>query len=507
MAASPIVDTYRIRTEEQLRAYLKASTNLVYFIQMMLSIPHPMRGMIPFVLYPYQVACLLRFIQDRFIVILKPRQMGMSTLVCAYVLWMALFRPHQNILIISIKQTVAMAMLRKIKAMYYSLPDFMKLLPESGSYDMIGTNLRISFSNGSQITVSAATEDAGRSEALTCLIMDEVAFQKAATMIWGAAQPTLSTGGQCIQLSTAYGVGNFFHNQYTNALQGLNNFVPIRLHWQMHPERDQAWYEQQSRDLGSLRLAQEIDCDFLSSQYNVFDLAKIKAIEEKLLTVKPIEVHENGRLKVFFKPEKGVSYVLGADVATGRSRDFSTFSIMTKKGKEVVCYKGKIAPRAFAHLMMKWGKKYNMAIIAPEINAVGEGPIAVLQDNYYPNIYHHLSTALKLDAFEREESLIMGWLTTGKTRHEMLSGLDEDLDNELVDIHNPYFVEEAYTFIYDQNNKPIALGKQLASRGKHSDFYDDDSNIVYNDDAIFGLGIANAVRKQPETWRQMAPVG
>lgn len=72
-----------------------------------------------------------------------------------------------------------------------------------------------------------------------------------------AAIPTLSTGGHVMLLSTPNGMGNFFHKTWVNAEMGLNSYVPIRLPWHVHPERDQKWRDQQEADLGKRIADQE----------------------------------------------------------------------------------------------------------------------------------------------------------------------------------------------------------------------------------------------------------
>lgn len=356
-----------------------------------------------------------------------------------------------------------------------------------------GTQDHVIFGNDSEILALASTEQAGRSDSINWLIMDEVAQQRLASSIWGSAQQTMADGGQATLISTAYGVGNFFHKYWSNAEQGLNGFKAIKLNWQMHPDRDQKWYNDTLRALGAKRTAQEVDCDFLQSGFTVFDTSKLRAIEDRLEERGPLEEHEMGDLKVYYHPEPHQLYVLGADVATGlRSGDYSTFSIMTMDGVEVACYKGKKSINEFSKLIMDWGYRYNIAYLAPELNGVGEGVMAMLQEYGYPNVYYQVKKLLKLGEFEKDTALVAGWLTTGKSRHQIISGLDDDLENDLIEINNPYFVAEAWTFIYDENNKAIAQGK---GTNKTSELEDDDETNSYTDDAIFSVCIANEVRK------------
>lgn len=479
--------------------YFKCQNDPLYFINTYIQIPHPVKGKIPFYIYMFQASLIYMWLQYKNTVTLKPRQMGVSTLVCAYALWLALFHGYKFITMISIKESIAKAMLRKVKIMYMNLPDFFKMEIINGTPGEVGSANRMAFKNGSEITASAATENAGRSESLSLLIMDEVAFQRYASSIWASAQPTLSTGGQAILLSSAFGIGTFFHQTYMDAVTRANNFFPIRLKWEMHPERSQGWYLQQLAALGAKRVAQEIDCDFLNSGYNVFDMAKIRAIEDRLQEVPPKEEFENKRLKMYFSAVPGKRYFIGADIAKGNARDFSAFSIMDAQGKEYACFKGKIGVREFAYMLMKWGKIYNNALLAPESNAIGEGVISILQDSSYPNIHTMQSTSKRVGEYDYRQSDTYGWLTTGKSRNEIITNMDDDLHDDSVELYNPFFVNEAYTFVYSGiNNKPMALGKDSGGRNAMGSMYEDEnSGAMYTDDSILAASITNTVRRTP----------
>jgi len=498
---------FRVGTILEAELFLHCQNSPWHFINGFVKTLTTAKGYVPFKLYQYQNDMLWYFLNKKYCITLKPRQMGISVLICAYALWLAMFNDNKKILIISIKLGVAVSMLKKIKEMYRHLPEFLKVEILNGDGDKnIGTTTLIHFANGSTIEVSPATEDAGRSESLSLLILDEVAFQQQGASIWGAAQPTLSTGGQAILCSTAFGIGNFFHETWTGATQGLNGFTPIKLDWKMHPDRTQAWYDAESKVLGAKRTAQEIDCDFLKSGYMVFDAAKIRAIEDRMADTPLVGEFENGFFKQYERPQAHKKYFMGADVATGKSRDFSALSIMDEHGKGVANWKGKLGVRPFGELMAKWGQQYNMAELGPEVNAIGEGVVATLQGLNYPHIYNHVSMAKRLGEYQNGESLVAGWLTTGKTRNETITGLDDDLNDELIEINNHYFTQEAWTFIYDSSNKPIALGKGL-SKTKSTEMYGDESTSTYTDDMIIAECITNSMRKANRMFRGALPFG
>jgi phage FluMu gp28-like protein len=169
-----------------------------------------------------------------------------------------LFHEDKNILVIATKQEVAKNLVTKVRFMHDNLPSWLKGQTEEDN------KLSLRLRNGSQIKATSAAGDAGRSEALSMLIIDEAAFINNVEEIWTSAQSTLSTGGGAIVLSTPNGVGNWFHKIWVQGQQG-DQWFPTELHWSVHPERDQSWRDEQETLLGAKGAAQECDCDFISS--------------------------------------------------------------------------------------------------------------------------------------------------------------------------------------------------------------------------------------------------
>ena len=62
------------------KEYLKCAQDPVYFLKKYAVIQHPLRGKVPFELYPFQEASLKDFKEHNYNVILKARQLGISTL-------------------------------------------------------------------------------------------------------------------------------------------------------------------------------------------------------------------------------------------------------------------------------------------------------------------------------------------------------------------------------------------------------------------------------------------
>lgn len=476
-------------TEAQLKILTRVMTDVFEFSNYIWVI-NPVLGKIQFGLYNYQKVVLYYFLKHRFNIVLKFRQAGLTELIAMYCLWLAMYHDNKNIQIISIKDRVAKKVLRKIKFMYKNLPDYLKVPVVNGKASEYGTQTEMEFSNGSMITSIPTTEDAGRSEAVSLLVIDEAAIVKWANTIWAAALPTLSTGGSAIMNSTPFGMGNLFHKTFTESLQGLNSFNPIRLFWNMHPDRDMDWYNTMRENLGPRRTAQEIDGDFLSSGFTVFDLGDLREIEELIPTYEVEEKRYNNSLIIYRYPKPNELCYIGSDVSTGRSRDYSTFSIYARGGEELGCFKAKVSTGKLADILMETGKLMNNALLAPESNDVGLAVTTKIQDSGYPNLYYTTQWLKEKGEKKLKAKKVPGWLTTSQNRTPIIDELEEDIRMCNIECKNPFLVQEGYTFIYDSANRPVALGKESRSRGDEGEEEDN-----YTDDAIFGEAIANHIRK------------
>ena len=203
--------------------YLKCAKDPFHFMRKYCYIQHPQRGRIQFNLYPFQEKVLTLMRDNPYSIILKSRQLGISTLTAGYSLWLMTFHKDKNILCIATKQETAKNMVTKVKFMYDNLPSWLKI--DSTEYN----KLTLRLTNGSQIKATSASSDAGRSEAVSLLLVDEAAFIDNIEEIWISAQSTLSTGGNSIILSTPNGVGNFFHRTWVGSEEDENGFNPIVL--------------------------------------------------------------------------------------------------------------------------------------------------------------------------------------------------------------------------------------------------------------------------------------
>lgn len=199
-----------------------------FFLDNFGRIQHPKKGITKFNLFSYQKKCLANFRQNRLTIFKKTRQSGISTITGAYALWKAMFTAQQTILIVSKRDLDAMDFLRKnVVTIYEHLPDWMhELWPKT-----ISNAHEIGFPNGSRIMSLTSSRDTLRSHSASLNIIDEAAFIEGMDEMWAAGAPAIMHGGSLICISTVKGIGNWYWQTWTDAENGNNDFVPIKIDW------------------------------------------------------------------------------------------------------------------------------------------------------------------------------------------------------------------------------------------------------------------------------------
>lgn len=467
------------------KEYIKCAQSPEYFIMKYCMIVHQKRGMIPFHMYDFQKEVLDEIRRYRFNIILKSRQMGLSTLVSAYSLWLMLFNDHKNVCCISYRQDTAKNLVKKAKLMYDKLPVWLK--------EELTENNKTSFqfANGSRMWAESTGENAGRSESISFLILDEAAMIGNAQEIWGAAHFTLDVGkGHAIVISTPKGVGSWYHQTWVESVKGAtlvdstpdkekwkgvgaNNFHPIKIHWKLHPERDTAWREEQDQELGERIASRECDCNFETSGDTVVDMDVILWYQENTVQ-EPSNKHRVmgvESLWVWEDPDPKKEYVLASDVARGDSKDYSTFQIWEVRDPKLCAeFKMHIPPEEFGDVCAMYGGLYNNALIIIERNGYGRAALRRVVDRGYNNVFYSSNNLQDIDVMNKNLSyhaekrkMKPGVDTNSKTRPEIISKLNEYLRNKEVKVRSNRYCEELKTFVW-----------KTPTRAEHMDGYNDD---------------------------------
>lgn len=447
---------------------IRCGQDPAYFINKYVKIRHPVRGLIPFALFEYQLRTLDSFRRNRFNIVLKPRQMGFTEITSAFIVWLMLFRRDQSIMCLSTKSETAKNVVRRVRTALKNLPKWLLIA------DITTDNkTSLELANGSWVKSIAKSQDAGRSEALSLLVIDEAAHIEGFDEIWTGIKPTVSAGGRIIMLSTPNGVGNVFHRIYSDAEGGRSDFAHLQVNWWEHPEHisdltidpktgkhTSSWFRKETKDMSLREIAQEYECAFLASGDTFFTPDIIE-------TVRALADDSNAEdgLHIYVEPVQGKTYILSADSATGDGRDNSGFHVFEVESMEQVAeFRGKVHVDGYGGQVCELGRRYNNAILVIENNAVGLAVLEHVKLNGYPNLFYTRRGAkagMKLGEVgsavpgSMTSDYIPGVMTTGANRQVMLNKLEELLRKGSLTFHSQRFVAELETFIWN-NRKPEA---------------------------------------------------
>jgi len=425
------------------------------------------KGLQPFILNDAQKDLFNSLNTDQRIIILKSRQLGMSTAVAGYFYHKTITTPGTNTALIGYNSDLTSELLDKIKTFYRTTPDQLKPTIHYNSKH------EISFPKiDSKIIVLPSTENVGRGYTLNYCLCTELAFWEKAEEKMASLEATAEKGTIVVE-STPNGVANLYHRIWSSKNNG-------------YTKKEYGWwwgYSREEVDLiarrmnDPLRFAQEYNLEFLSSGRPVFDYNVVRKQRMNLLNVgdeypeaSGKKVREEEGFIIYSDPDKDHLYVMGVDVSEGvQGGDYSVAIIFDRNtGEEVAMYRGLIAPDRLAELCSKFGKIYNNALLVVEVNNHGLTTLTVLKQLSYPSLYYRPT---KFETIGVSYTDKLGWRTTKLTRIILIDDLAQALRDGVLKIHSKDLLDEMLTFVYNINNDMIAQDG-------------------YHDDAIFAAGIA-----------------
>lgn len=316
----------------QVDEMLKCATDPIYFINNYVYIKHAKRGKIKFKMYDYQKEIIHKYNTQRFNIVLSARQTGKTETSCAYLLWSAIFKDEQTILVASNKSKNAMEIIGKIQYAYEELPEWLK----PGIDDNSWNKHECAFDNKSRIISTTTSADSGRGMAISLLYVDEFAFVKPhiSREFYDSILPTISTGGHMIVSSTPNGDVGQYAELWRGANAGINDFQHgiTYVAWDAPPGRDEAFKQKFIGLLGIRKWRQEYECEFLTEELTLID-SDVVTRSEQLIHMK-IAVNEliafavnDSKFQFFKRLEKNMTYLVGVDPCTGSGNDNGVFQV------------------------------------------------------------------------------------------------------------------------------------------------------------------------------------
>lgn len=428
-------------TGDQIAELMKCMDDPVYFVRTYCYIQHPVKGAIPFQLYPYQERMLRAFHENRLCIVLSARQIGKSWVSGAFLLWYAMFNDEKLALIASNKNSNAMEMIHRVRFIYERLPHWLK----PGLTDDGWNKHEVGFDNGSRIMSQATTADTGRGLAISLMFLDEFAFVRDSIQeeFWASTSPTLATGGGCIICSTPNGDTNRYAQLWRGATLNINDFAAVEVKWDEPPGRDEKFRQAEIAKIGETKWLQEYQCQFISSDPLLIDTVVLANLTAIVQDCKP--VGSLGEVKFFKHPRANTTYLVGIDPATGTGSDFSTFVVLEFPSLEQVAeWRSNTSSSVYTYQQLKkllkvFEKAQANVFFSIENNGVGEAMIALFEADESPP-----ETAEFISETGQKRK---GMTTTGKSKIKACLALKEMIERNTLHIKSDDIVKELKYFV------------------------------------------------------------
>lgn len=445
-------------TREMIIELQKCALDPVYFIQNYVYIKHAKRGKIKFAMYDYQIEMVRKYQSQRFNIVLSARQTGKTETSCAFLLWSAIFKPEQTILVASNKSSNSMEIIAKIQYAYEELPHWLK----PGADDTNWNKHTCAFDNKSRILATTTSADSGRGLAISLLYCDEFAFVKPhiSRQFYDSILPTISTGGAMIVSSTPNGDVGQYAELWRGANAGINDFkygitfVP----WDAPPDRDEAFKKKFMGLLGERKWRQEYECEFLTEELTLVDSALItqaeKLVEMKIEADELIKFTVNADKFQFYKKlVRDSIYLVGVDPSTGNGSDNGVIQVFEFPAMEQVMEyaTNTLSPQVMYTELKSVISFLNQAsteiYFSVENNGVGQGILAAYEGDENPP-----------NAMLISEKDKVGVNSNTKTKLKACLQFKEAFERGKMILNSPRLLKELKSFIRHQGSYAAQTG-------------------------------------------------
>jgi len=319
---------------------------------------------------------------------LKARQIGWTTIGNAFALWSMWFHPNHPWIQVSVgEDEAAAALTSKVTTPYSMLPSWMR---RRGPQVVKDTAQEFGFDNGSSMLAIASTSRSGRSRAVYGCLFDEAAFMVDAEEVYAGIEPMVY--GPLFVFSTANGMGNFFHQTWTESLADDSVWDMKFFPWSVVPGRDEDWYKTKKLTYRGREhlFYQEYPSNpgeaFMRSGRTAFDLEHLESTQDWVeplykIDLAQLEFHKmhddkwelskipageyrDLELHVFTEPEverdedgmvlRKPNYGIGVDVSEGLAHgDYSAISVRDiNRGEQVATVRAHIP--IYDHASIGW---------------------------------------------------------------------------------------------------------------------------------------------------------
>ncbi len=343
-------------TDDEIAEIARCASDIVYFAEKY-AVVMTDEGIRKVKLREYQKDMLRNFQHNRFNIVLASRQMGKTVTASIFNAWFITFNVDKNTLLLANKGETTKEIIDKAKVVIEHLPFFMK--PGIIKYDVM--NVRCD--NGCRLVGQSTTAKAGIGFTIHNLYLDEFAHihPNIVDVFYENVYPTLSSSKiSRINITSTPNGFNKFYEIWAAAVDGKNAYTPMRIDWWQHPERDDAWYQRELKNLGSEEaFNRQYGNEFISSSSLLLSPGSLGTLRKnaKKFVYQDIEDFDNIHIDVKgflgFKPgfdiesckDESKYWLFSVDIAEGSGGDYSVINVfevtpMTRKEIEVATNPG-----------------------------------------------------------------------------------------------------------------------------------------------------------------------
>ena len=390
--------------------------------------------------------------------ILKARQVGISTYVEGRFFWKITQNRNANAFVLSHLAESTNSIFNMVRFFYDNVPhpafkpDLASQSANALVFDGINSRYRVG---------TARSTQTGRGQTNRFVHGSEVAFYpQGSDIVAGLLQTVGGKDSEVILESTANGAGGWFYDQVMKSLRGETEWITCFIPWfwmkeyqrkpspyfERTPEEDalaktynltdaQLCFRRAKLDeLGSNDLFRQ---EYPSTPLESFLTSGRCFVEDQALTMCENDCYspdfigefrngemfarQSGPFRQWVAPNKEESYTVGVDVAEGLSYgDYSCAQVLDSSGYQVACWHGHIDPFEYATLLKEIALRYNNAYVIVERNNHGLTTLRRLQDLGYSNLYIESSVD---GAYGDRMTKRGGFLTTTKTKPLIIDNL------------------------------------------------------------------------------------
>lgn len=446
---------------------------------------------------------------SRFNIILKTRQLGISTCMLGIMLWSAHQIPNSDYLMVADKGENTQNLFQRLKNMYDTIPDNMRIgQKRSNKYELL-------LKNGSRISVqTAGHKELGRGFSLQIIHLSEFAFwqpdiQERALVSLEQSLLKNPNAFLCIE-STANGIGNKYYQIFNNAQKGSSKYKAFFYGWgtkthrqmfkqeieeatnwvksqnhgkmilknrlDMTPEelelceqynvtaKQICWRRYKMEDIGKDAFNQEFpispDVAFVQSDSGFFDAVTIT--ERYKYLPKPLPITQIGKdlpeslqkyygngLYIYQPYNPTETYWGGIDTSAGLKRDYSAISILDSSGEQVaVFYSNSVPVYRFAKICYDLGMFYNYCMYAIERNTYGLSLIDKLRKEM------QYLQVLRFNRFDKIKGVLTseyGYYTDSVSKTKLMGDLKEAFETGAILVNDRETLDEMKIYVQRSN--------------------------------------------------------